>query len=230
MTKAKKILIVDDEEKIGEVLKDYLSAQGFEVYQAVDGKTALVIFNKISPNLVILDLMLPDISGEELCQIIRRKARTPIIMLTAKISEDEMLNGFDIGADDYITKPFSLKEVSVRVKAVLRRVEVDELSEAPVSFAGGYLVIDYKNHVAKVNGGEVSLTPTEFSLLSTLTKSPYKAFSREQLISYALGDDFIGYDRTIDTYIKTIRQKIEINPKTPRFITTVHGIGYRFEG
>lgn len=230
MTKHKNILIVDDETKINEVLKDYFMAQGYGVYQAFDGKTALEIFDKTTPSLVLLDLMLPDISGEEVCRTIRRKSRIPVIMLTAKTSEDDLLKGFDLGADDYIAKPFSLKEVNVRVKAVLRRVDTDELAGAPVSFGDGELLIDYKKRIVRLGGSEVSLTPTEFNLLATLSKSPYKAFSREQLISFALGDDFLGYDRTIDTYIKTIRQKIEKNPKTPRFITTVHGVGYRFEG
>lgn len=230
MTKHKSILIVDDEVKINDVLRDYFQSLGYIVYQAFDGRTALEIFDKSLPSLVLLDLMLPDISGEEVCQRIRRKSRTPVIMLTAKTSEDDLLKGFDLGADDYIAKPFSLKEVNVRVKAVLRRVDTDELAGEPVVFGDGELLIDYKKRIVKVNGNETALTPTEFDLLATLSKSPYKAFSREQLISFALGDDFLGYDRTIDTYIKTIRQKIEKNPKTPRFIITVHGVGYRFEG
>jgi len=221
---------VDDETKINEVLKDYFLAQGYGVYQAFDGKTALEIFDKSPISLVLLDLMLPDISGEDVCRALRKKSRIPVIMLTAKAGEDDLLKGFDLGADDYIAKPFSLKEVNVRVKAVLRRVDTDELAEAPVSFGDGELLIDYKKRIVKVDGKEVLLTPSEFNLLATMSKSPTKAFSREQLITFALGDDFLGYDRTIDTYIKTIRQKIEKNPKAPRFIITVHGVGYRFEG
>ncbi|OPZ78109.1 MAG: Transcriptional regulatory protein SrrA [Alphaproteobacteria bacterium ADurb.Bin438] len=228
--KQNKILIVDDEAKIREVLRDYLEAIGYDVYEACNGEQGVKKFEEVYPNLVLLDLMLPDINGEEVCQRIRRKSRIPIIMLTAKASEENLLDGFGYGADDYITKPFSLKEISVRIKAVLRRVETDELSEKPVSFLDGYLVIDYNTRFVQKEGEEVCLTPTEFNILSTLAKSPYKAFSREQLINFALNDDFYGYDRTIDTYIKTIRQKIEPNPKKPKLITTVYGYGYRFEG
>lgn len=226
----KKILVVDDEVKIVEVLTAYLENNDYAVSVAYNGRDAWALFNQTSPALVLLDLMLPDLTGEELCKMIRRKSRTPIIMLTAKIDEENVLNGLELGADDYITKPFSPREVMARISAVLRRAESAELTEKAISYHNDYLIIDFKTHTVKVKGQMVSLTPTEFKLLATLAKSPDWAFSRDQLIEFALDSDFQGYDRTIDTYIKNIRQKIEADPKKPLFVRTIHGVGYRFGG
>ncbi len=226
----KKILVVDDEIKIVEVLKAYLENSGYLVLEAYDGKTALTLIETTSPALVILDLMLPDITGEEICNTIRKKSKLPIIMLTAKVEEHHLLNGLNMGADDYISKPFSPSEVVARVAAVLRRTETVHVVEKSSIFQNNYLFIDYKNHMVKANDIVVDITPTEFKILATLSQSPNRAFTRDQLIEYALNGEFFGYDRTIDTYIKTLRHKLEPEPKKPRFILTVHGVGYRFGG
>ena len=231
ITTVKKILVVDDEVKIVEVVKSYLENRGYSVDVAYSGKDALDKFEKVNPCLIILDLMLPDIPGEEICQMIRRKSRVPIIMLTAKVDEEDILRGLNIGADDYVTKPFSLRQLVARVEAVLRRVSDDPVPlSSIISFNNGDLVIDTLKHEVKKNGNTVNLTPNEYKLLMTMIKYPDKTFTREELIRMALGDDFDGYDRTIDAHIKNIRQKIESDPKNPRYILTVHGIGYRFGG
>ena len=226
-----KILVVDDEEKIVEVVKSYLEAGGYKVYAAYDCKGAQEIFDKVNPDLLILDLMLPDMSGEELCTKLRKRSRIPIIMLTAKINETDILNGFGIGADDYITKPFSAKQLVARVKAILRRSaqEVIPLTDV-LTFNEGDLNIDLLKHEVKKQGEVVSLTPNEYKLLMAMAKYPQKVFTREELIILALGEEFDGFDRTIDSHIKNLRQKIETDTKDPRYIITVHGVGYRFGG
>ncbi|MCM8900293.1 response regulator transcription factor [Caldicoprobacter algeriensis] len=227
----KKILVVDDEVKIVEVVKSYLENRGYSVDVAYNGKDALDKFEKVNPCLIILDLMLPDIPGEEICQMIRRKSRVPIIMLTAKVDEEDILRGLNIGADDYVTKPFSLRQLVARVEAVLRRVSDDPVPlSSVISFNNGDLVIDTLKYEVKKNGNTVNLTPSEYKLLMTMIKYPDKTFTREELISMAFGDDFDGYDRTIDAHIKNIRQKIESDPKNPKYILTVYGTGYRFGG
>lgn len=226
-----KVLVVDDEEKIVEVLKSYFESSGYKVYEAFNGTKALELFERMNPDLVILDLMLPDLSGEELCRTIRKRSRTPIIMLTAKVEEEDILQGLDIGADDYITKPFSPRQLVARAAAVLRRSVDDTMPLSSVlSFCDDDLMIDSNKHEVRKSGEVVNLTPNEFKILLTLIKYPQKAFTREELVNIALGDDYEGYDRTIDTHIKNLRQKIEDDPKTPRYIMTVYGIGYRFGG
>jgi len=227
----KKILIVDDEVKIVEVVKSYLENSGYSVYEAYNGKEALDKFEKEKPALVILDLMLPDITGEEICKTLRKKSRVPIIMLTAKVEEEDILKGLNIGADDYVTKPFSPRQLVARVEAVLRRTS-DALVplSSIISFNNDELVIDTLKYEVKRRGEVINLTPNEYKLLLTMVKYPDKTFTREELIYMALGEDFDGYDRTIDTHIKNIRQKIEIDPKNPKYIVTIHGIGYRFGG
>lgn len=227
----KKILIVDDEMKIVEVVKSYLENSGYSVYEAYNGKEALDKFEKVNPNLVILDLMLPDMTGEEICKALRKKSRVPIIMLTAKVEEEDVLKGLNIGADDYVTKPFSPRQLAARVEAVLRRAS-DALVplSSLISFNNDELVIDTLKYQVKRYGKIINLTPIEYKLLLTLVKYPDKVFTREELISIALGDSYNGYERTIDTHIKNIRQKIEFDPKNPKYILTVHGIGYRFGG
>jgi len=231
MYDGKKVLIVDDEIKIIEVIKALLESKGFIVFIAENAKEAFNIFEKENISLIILDLMLPDMSGEDVCSLIRRKSRVPIIMLTAKVDEEDKLNGFGIGADDYMTKPFSLKELYARVDAVLRRSQ-DSLKPL---YEKGYwreddLVIDFQTHVVKKKKTEVNLTPNEFKILIALIKYPNKVFTRNELIIVALGDEFEGYDRIIDSHIKNIRQKIEDNPKEPVYVLTVHGVGYKFGG
>jgi DNA-binding response OmpR family regulator len=228
---SKKILIVDDELKIVEVVKSYLENSGYSVYEAYNGKEALDKFEKVNPDLIILDLMLPDISGEEICQTLRKKSRVPIIMLTAKVEEEDVLKGLNIGADDYVTKPFSPRQLVARVEAVLRRTSNALVPLASlISFNNGELVIDTMKYEVKRHGKVINLTPNEYKLLVTMVKCPDKTFTRDELINIALGENFDGYDRTIDTHIKNIRQKIEPEPKNPQYILTVHGIGYRFGG
>lgn len=227
----KKILVVDDEEKIREVITLLLENYGYVVYQAEDGKQAMNTFNTENIALVILDLMLPDMTGEEICQKIRAKSRVPIIMLTAKAAEDSLLNGLYLGADDYMTKPFSLKELLARVEAVLRRTSEDLLPlYKKNSFHNGDLFVDVESNIIKKKSEEINLTNSEWKILATLMKYPSKVFTREELIHIAFGDDFDGYDRTIDSHIKNLRQKIEDNPKTPMYVVTVHGKGYKFKG
>lgn len=226
----KKILVVDDEVKIVKILKAYLEKSGYDVLVSYTGKEAIDIFEKNDVDLVLLDLMLPDLMGENVCKAIRAKSRVPIIMITAKTDEKSLIKGLNIGADDYIIKPFSPKEVIARIDAVLRRVKSDNLVNIPVSFCDGYLTIDFINSNVKINGKEISLTATEAKILNTMAKAPNRVFSREELIAYALNYEFEGYDRSIDTYIKSIRLKIEPDRKKPKFIVTVHGAGYKFVG
>lgn len=226
-----KILIVEDEIKILEVITSLMEGQGYEVYQAESGNQALEIFKNKEISLIILDLMLPDISGEEVCMRMREKSRVPIIMLTAKSNEENLLHGLDIGADDYITKPFSLMELLARIKVILRRSS-DELKPLYKynSFQNGDLYINVESNIIKKKNELLSLTQSEWKILLALMKYPNKVFTREELIYVALGSDFEGYNRIIDTHIKNLRQKIEDNPKSPRYVITVFGKGYKFGG
>jgi DNA-binding response OmpR family regulator len=229
--KIKNILAVDDEPKILEVVVSFLENRGFAVFAAETGVRALEIFDRENIALVLLDLMLPDIRGEDVCRAIRRKSRAPIIMLTAKVEEENLLEGLGIGADDYITKPFSLKELGARVEAALRRAS-DDLVPLIVknSFRGGDLIVDFEKNVVKKRGQDVFLTPSEMKILAALVKYPGKAFTRRELISIVFGDDFDSYDRAIDSHIKNLRQKIEDDSKNPDYVLTIHGLGYKFGG
>ena len=231
MVRENTILIVDDEVKITEVIKSYLENSGYLTACAYDGKNAMSLFEKCSPVLIILDLMLPDMTGEDICREIRKKSRVPIIMLTAKVEDADIINGLGIGADDYLTKPFSPKQLVARVEAVLRRVSSEAIPLTnEFSFHDGDLVIDGLRHEIRKNGQLVALTPNEYKILVTMSKYPSKVFTREELIELALGDDYDGFDRVIDTHIKNIRQKLGDDGRTPRYILTVHGTGYRFGG
>ncbi|MGN0341649.1 MAG: response regulator transcription factor [Roseburia sp.] len=231
MNDSKNILIVDDEQMIREAVASYLEKQGYQVFIAGTGRESLQILEKQRISLVILDLMLPDVSGEEICTIIRKKSRVPIIMLTAKIMENDMIDGLNLGADDYITKPFSLKNLYARMQAVLRRSAEDlkPLAEK-ISWNNGDLIIDYHRSEVHKKGEMVAVTPIEWKILSALTKYPQKVFTREDLIAAALEEDFGGYDRVIDTHVKNLRRKIEDDPKNPVYICTIHGVGYKFGG
>ena len=231
MEKAIKILVLDDEPKIVEVIKSYLESSGYEVYTATNGKQALAVFEQNTVSLIVLDLMLPDISGEDICKAIRKKSRVPIIMLTAKSAEEDLLTGLDIGADDYVMKPFSPKQLVARVNAVIRRSLDDSGLLANVfSFHDDELTVDIIKHEVRKRDTVVSLTPIEFNILKNLVKYPKRVFTREDLISFALDEHFEGYDRVIDTHIKNLRQKIETDPRNPKYIITVYGVGYRFGG
>lgn len=224
-----KILVVDDEQNILDVVKAYLEKENFEVITAMDGEMALNIFNTEKINLIVLDLMLPKISGEEVCKRIRVSSAVPIIMLTAKADEDEKIDGISIGADDYLTKPFSVRELVVRVRALIRRAYRDFTPMADIlSFNNGDLEVDIKKMSVKKQSKDVSLTTNEFKILQVLLTNPKQVFSREKLVEKAFGVNYEGFDRTIDTYIKNIRQKIENNHKEPLYIVTVYGMGYKF--
>ncbi|KGK88809.1 response regulator transcription factor [Clostridium sp. HMP27] len=227
----KKVLLVDDEMKILEVVKSYLQKEEFEVHEAVTGIEALEKFNELNPSLVILDLMLPDLTGEEVCKSIRAVSRVPIIMLTAKVEEDSILNGFDIGADDYVTKPFSPKQLVARVIALLRRSEEDMgLLSNYYSYNNDELTVDASTYEVKRDGEIINLTSTELNILVAMIKYPNKVFTREELVCKALGEDFEGFDRVIDSHIKNLRRKIERDTRKPQYIKTVHGVGYKFGG
>lgn len=225
------ILAVDDEPKILEVLVSFMESKGFKVFSAENGRQALEVFDRENISLVILDLMLPDISGEEICRTIRKKSRVPIIMLTAKVEENDMLAGLEIGADDYMTKPFSLKLLHARVEAVLRR-SADDL--VPLvrknSFRDGDLTVDFDKNIIRKKQEEVLLTPSEMKILSALVKYPGRVFTRSELIDIALGSEFDGYERAVDNHIKNLRQKIEDDSRNPFYVLTIHGIGYKFGG
>lgn len=227
----KKVMIVDDEVKIIEIIKAYLEKNEYDVCTAFNGKNALKIFEEENPDLVILDLMLPDLSGEEVCKELRKKSRVPIIMLTAKVSETDIINGLNIGADDYILKPFSPNELIARVTALLRRTENNILPLSNlISYNGNDLSIDVLKHEVKKQGNIINLTPTEYNILLALIKYSTKLFTREELISIVFDKYYDGFDRTIDTHIKNLRQKIETDSRNPRYILTVHGVGYKFGG
>lgn len=231
MVLSKTILLVDDEPMIREAVSSYLERKGFRVLTAEAGGEALSLFERETVNFVILDLMLPDVSGEEVCIQLRKRSRVPVLMLTAKTAEEDLLRGLHIGADDYLTKPFSLKELHARIEVILRRSQ-DNLTPLVEKFSwnGGDLCVDYARQGVWKQGRAVSLTPNEWKLLVALTQSPKRAFTREELISYAFGVDFDGYDRVIDTHIKNLRKKIEDDPKDPVYVRTVRGTGYRFGG
>lgn len=222
------VLIVEDEIKVVEVVKAYLQNAGFDVSFALLGSAAINALKEKKFDLIILDLMLPDISGEEICATIRKTSSVPIIMLTAKSSEDSKINGFNIGADDYLIKPFSPRELTARVKAVLRRFSYED--EGHLSDFNGGLTIDYQTPAIYKNGSEVTLTPNELKILLFMSRNPNRCYSREQLIENAFGASFDGYDRAVDSHIKNIRQKIEDNPKSPKYIQTQYGFGYKFGG
>ena len=231
MAEKRKLLVADDEEMIREAVASYLESQGYQVFRAENGEEALNILKREPISLMILDLMLPDLPGEEVCVRIRKQSRVPIIMLTAKNVEYDMIHGLDLGADDYITKPFSLKNLSARVQAVLRRSTEDLVPLArQFSWNQGDLVIDYDRKEVRKKGEPVALTAIEWKLLAAFTKYPQKIFTRENLIELVFGLDFSGYDRVIDTHIKNLRKKIEDDSKQPVYLCTVHGLGYKFGG
>ncbi|HBH62587.1 MAG TPA: DNA-binding response regulator [Nitrospiraceae bacterium] len=220
------ILVVEDEKKIAEIVKAYLEKEDFRVTIAERGEKALAVL-KEGFALIILDLMLPDMAGEDICRAIRKDFDVPIIMLTAKSDEDDRVRGLGIGADDYMVKPFSPRELVARVKALLRRVKG---SKDVLSFNGSDLVLDSTRFEVRKKASPVVLTPTEFKLLQCLAERPGQVFTRLQLVNVILGYDFEGYDRTIDAHLKNIRHKIEDNQRKPSYLKTVYGIGYKFTG
>ena len=220
------ILVADDEPKIVEVLRLYLEKEGYQVEAAPDGAAALEAFRRKMPDLVLLDLNLPEVDGLEVCRQIRRGSTTPIIMLTARDEEADKLTGLELGADDYVTKPFKPREVVARVRAVLRRAAPSQPAEEVLR--AGDLVLDPARHEVRRGGEAVDLTPTEFRLLEALMRSPGRAYSRLQLLDLVQGEAFEGYERTIDAHVKNLRGKIEPDPSRPTHLLTVYGVGYKF--
>ena len=225
---AKTILVVDDEPKIVQLLRDYLSRAGYHPLAAFDGQGALAIVRSEKPDLVILDLGLPGLDGLDVTRALRKTSSVPIIMLTARDEESDKLVGLELGADDYVTKPFSPKEVVARVRALFRRIEAAQDREgAQVIHATG-LELDMERLRLTIAGRTVELTPTEFQLLAALARQPGRVFTRAQLLDAIRGVAFESYERAIDTHIKNIRHKIEPEPREPRYILTVYGVGYKF--
>jgi DNA-binding response OmpR family regulator len=226
-----KILLVDDEKRILEVLEAYLEREGYEIHCADNGIDALKKAKTINPDLIILDLMLPDISGEEVCRLVRKECDVPILMLTAKSAEDDRINGIVMGADDYLTKPFSPREVVVRVQAILRRVKKKEKVER-IEFNNKQLAIDLSKKEVTVKGQDVILTPIEYKLLTNMALNPGRVYSRMDLLEKIQDEGmyYEGYERSVDTHIKNLRKKIEFDSRQPAFILTVFGMGYKFGG
>jgi two-component system response regulator RegX3 len=224
----RRILLVEDEKTIRTTVGAYLEREGYWVTPAEDGQVALDSFEKHRFDLVVLDLMLPKVSGEDVCRAIRDTSDVPIIMLTAKGEEADRIAGLELGADDYLVKPFSPRELVARVRALLRRAHVEsEPQRNRLEF--GDLVIDITGHKAFLGEKELDLTASEFKLLTTLSRYPGRVYSRMELVEKVLGYDFEGYERTIDSHVKNLRAKLDDDPREPRFIYTVHGVGYRFE-
>lgn len=220
------ILVVDDEFEIVKVVRAYLEQNGFRVLTASDGQQALAIFRHAQPDLIILDLNLPSLDGLDVCRSIRRESNVPIIMLTARVEETDRLIGLEIGADDYMLKPFSPREVVARVRAVLRRSSA--APERPNLISIRELTIDLNKHEVQLQNRLIDLTPSEFNILHALAAQPGRAFSRLDLLDAAQGEAYAGYERTIDVHIKNLRQKLGDDPRKPVYIQTVYGIGYKF--
>lgn len=222
-----KILVIEDEENIRNNIVAYLAEQNYDLYEAADGGLALKIFEEVRPDLVILDLMLPVLDGLEVCKKIREKNTTPVIMVTARNEEIDKLLGLGLGADDYITKPFSLRELNARVKAVFRRSrhQAEEIEDKRVF---GPLLINLDRREVRLNDDPIDLTPSEYAILVTLSEHVGRPYSRLQLLTATLGEGYAGYERAIDTHVSNLRKKIEPNPQKPMFVQTVYGLGYKF--
>ena len=221
----KKVLVIDDEPKIVEICQDYLVKAGFEVSHAYDGPTGIAIARRSQPDLVVLDLMMPEMDGLDVCRELRRESNVPIIMLTARVEETDKLIGLELGADDYMTKPFSPRELVARVRTVLRRGTGNPQAEL---IHAGDLILDRGHYSARFPDREVPLTPTEFELLATLASQPGRIFSRSQLLTAVHGVAFESYERAIDSHIRNLRRKIEPLENETNYIITVHGAGYKF--
>ncbi len=224
-----RVLVVDDEVQIVRVLRGYLERAGFEVLTAYDGREALRIARQERPDLIVLDLMLPGVDGLDVCRALRKESNVPIIMLTARVEETDRIIGLELGADDYVTKPFSPREVVARVRAVLRRAHPETGAGSEEVITVRDLRLDVARHVLWVRDQQVDLTPFEFEILRVMMKSPGRVFTRAQLLEATQGFAFEGYERTVDTHIKNLRQKIEKTPRNPEYLLTVHGVGYKIQ-
>jgi DNA-binding response OmpR family regulator len=223
---AKTILVVDDEKRLQDMLQAYLIQEGFRVVTAGDGQEALFVARHEKPDLIILDLMMPEMGGYEFLRAHNKERDTPVIVLTAKLEENDKVLGLELGADDYVTKPFSMRELTARVRAVLRRAG-DKASEPEILRAAD-VTLDLSSRLVNVGETRVDLTPSEFDLLAVLMSAPGRAFSRSDLLDRLQGTAFEGYERTIDVHVRNLRAKIEPDPRQPCYVETVYGIGYRF--
>lgn len=222
----KTILIVDDEAKLRDMIKVYLEQEGYRVVQAANGREALYVARYEKPDLIILDVMMPEMDGYEFMRVHGREANTPIIMLTAKVEENDKVLGLEFGADDYIEKPFSIRELIARVRAMLRRLNKQSTGSEMLRVAD--IALDKGGRLVQVRGDYVDLTPSEFEILAALMTSPGRAFSRIDLLDRMSGDAFEGYERTVDVHVRNLRSKIEKDARNPEYIETVYGMGYRF--
>jgi len=227
---SRRVLVVDDDVKTVELVKMYLNRDGYRVVTANDGNEALRLARETHPDLIVLDLMLPGCSGTEVCRTIRNESEVPIIMLTARTTEDDKLQGLDLGADDYVTKPFSPRELAARVRAVLRRLPDESMQRGPAEIRNGDLVLDVHKRQVFRGGTPINLTSTEFNILAVMVREPQRIFSRADLINRTLGYDFEGFDRTIDVHILNLRRKLEPDTDKTVYIKTVYGAGYKFVG
>ncbi len=221
----KRVLVVDDDANTVELVKLYLGRDGYRVLTAYNGVEALRLAREGRPDIIVLDLMLPGVDGLEVCRTLRNESDVPIIMLTARTTDEDKLAGLGLGADDYVTKPFSPRELAARVRAVLRRLPGER---GPEEVNRGHLKVNFLKHEASLKGRPLNLTEVEFKLLGTLVKEPERVFSRPELIEKALGNDYESFDRTIDVHILNLRRKLEPDPRQPRHIRTVYGAGYKF--
>ena len=223
---SKTILVVDDNERLRTLIKAYLTQEGYRVVTASDGREALFVAREENPDLIVLDIMMPEMDGYEFMRTHRKERETPIIILTAKIEETDALLGLELGADDYIAKPFSMRILAARIRAVLRRVGKDTPEVAVLRVAD--IVLDRNGRSVKVADRTIDLTPSEFDILATLMAAPGRAYSRLDLLDRVQGTAFAGYERTIDVHVRNLRTKIEPDPRHPRYVETIYGIGYRF--
>lgn len=222
------VLVVDDDANVVELARLYLEREGYRVFSASDGFDGLALAREEQPSLVVLDVMLPRFNGLDVCRTLRKESAVPIIMLTARVEEEDRLAGLELGADDYVTKPFSPRELAARVRAVLRRASSDGTSSEPQVLVAGAIELDRRARRATVDGWELRLTPTEFRLLALLMGQPGRTFSRDEIIDRVFGDDFDGFDRTVDAHISSLRRKLDAAARgSAKLIQTVYGIGYR---
>ncbi len=225
----KTILVVDDTDALRIMVKKYLVGEGFRVVTAKDGREALFVARDEKPDLIVLDLMMPEMDGYDFMRVHGREADTPVIILTAKMEETDKVLGLELGADDYVTKPFGMKELTARVRAVLRRLEKSQSNgSSNAVLRAGELMLDPDSYLVQLSGQNINLTPSEFDLLAVLMRNPGRAFSRADLLDMLQGTSFEGYERTIDVHVRNLRTKIELDPSNPEYVETVYGVGYRF--
>ena len=227
-----RVLVIDDEPSVHDVARGYLEREGFQVLGAINGRDGLAMARDMNPALIVLDRMLPDLTGEQVCAAVRTESDVPILMLSARAGETERVRGLDLGADDYVTKPFSPRELVARVRALMRRAAGPPESSVPapkepLSFDGGRMLIDEERHELTIGGERTNVTPSEWRLLVALAESPGRVYSRFELINRVQGYEYEGYERTIDAHVKNLRRKIEPDPGRPTYVETVHGVGYR---